>query len=776
MRNKRLAGSQLVLEPIGDISGDLRKALDNLKQSHAGNPVDTSAPRSQEYPRIDERFEVDGHQVELHANPTGIQWDPEAVIDGKVIGNQQEMRELMGNPPEVEYGMTWSVDGNYNDYGRDMPQGTRLKIAREAQRRWGQAFKSLPENAIVANSPVGASGGDYGRADLYMASGFGPVQHNGNQFGIVRGGEIQPLSPFIADQRHVSHLAKRARMAGDVDLEQAMLQANRANADINPYEGNISNAKSGYGYDDSYDMDDDYIPPVTRREAEDAIRREKERGNGVPEIAMRQVVNDEQMNRGLAFEVGADDVQAMRDAQIAALQSDAPFRGVADALQEVNPRPLPQRITERDLGRRSSRRDGIPDRVYSLRDLDRVEPGERRDAINGLIRREVDDRVQGRTSSDEQYLGGRNDIKGMMVEPVEYGNDYMMQELYSTQDVADARRMQEALAIAGEMRGQEGGVRRRRGGYQGSEVADGQGKAGNDYGPEFNQTSVMNMPQLSPEQQASVGRINEYFEARRNAPATQSELLGILDDRFASSGPAGPVFQNMYEATGRADLTNGFTVDPNMSREQAENLLRMSVEQPGRTSRDELAQAVVNLQDSSQPEFVSDEIVRQMLDIEDVGIAAGRGVGGQLSGTAMVSQPLTRLEDPRLQRPNIPVREMQLRRENQRREGNIQQANATNPADYEDAPAGMSFNEFQQWERSRRPAGEQRVLVADEAVADAVGEGLFSRSLAQPANYALAVERAERPAPRRRPRRPQSNRMEGLLNDFEEARSAPPLF
>ena len=54
---------------------------------------------------------------------------------------------------------------------------------------------------------------DYERADLYSRFGFGPLQDDGAQFGVVRGGRIQPLSPFIPLDDHASHLARRAEAA-----------------------------------------------------------------------------------------------------------------------------------------------------------------------------------------------------------------------------------------------------------------------------------------------------------------------------------------------------------------------------------------------------------------------------------------------------------------------------------------------------------------------------------------------------------------------------------
>ena len=51
-----------------------------------------------------------------------------------------------------------------------------------------------------------------------MRGGFGPLQEDGAQYGFIKGGQINPLSPGVVLPEHAAHLGKRAAAAGDKTL------------------------------------------------------------------------------------------------------------------------------------------------------------------------------------------------------------------------------------------------------------------------------------------------------------------------------------------------------------------------------------------------------------------------------------------------------------------------------------------------------------------------------------------------------------------------------
>ena len=299
--NRRFAGAKLVAVPFENVTPQLRVAKQHLEALAEGAKEKDIADQ-QFAQSLEDSFIPKGstHRVALHANARPMGGMRLGDLDkGPFMGDPETYRLLAEVTPKTEYNMSWDVDGSYNG-GRDIDPRERVRIARETQRRWDGLISKMEEGALVTNSPVGAGQGDYGRADLYMASGFGPVQGDGQQYGVIRSGKIVPISPYGVDEDHGKHLAKRARMAGDVEFSDKMLKALDSNTklrrDYGPNrQAMAQDAKDGYdsygGYDDSdYGYDDDYEPPFrSEREFKEAF------GQGRPvsdPVEMRRQAED----------------------------------------------------------------------------------------------------------------------------------------------------------------------------------------------------------------------------------------------------------------------------------------------------------------------------------------------------------------------------------------------------------------------------------------------------------------------------------------------------
>ena len=90
---------------------------------------------------------------------------------------------------------------------------------------WDEVLQKLPDGTVVMNEPLGAVKGDYARADIYSGAGFGVMQQDGMQYGIIDHGEINPFNPFIADKGHLKHMADRAPASGMNDIEALINEA-----------------------------------------------------------------------------------------------------------------------------------------------------------------------------------------------------------------------------------------------------------------------------------------------------------------------------------------------------------------------------------------------------------------------------------------------------------------------------------------------------------------------------------------------------------------------
>ena len=103
------------------------------------------------------------------------------------------MREMMGEPKPkgLPYmSILFTVNGSF-----DPPNATdrqKMRIMSGIRRALKEEFAKLPDGLIVHNSPIGGATGK--RASIYARAGFGPVDKDGDQWGIIKNGKVNPLT------------------------------------------------------------------------------------------------------------------------------------------------------------------------------------------------------------------------------------------------------------------------------------------------------------------------------------------------------------------------------------------------------------------------------------------------------------------------------------------------------------------------------------------------------------------------------------------------------
>jgi len=609
---RRMAGIELAAHPLTDVGQQLNEARGALRRAMVAiNPEimgtgDIPYNRGDAAPVFNEGFDLNGHHVGLHANPHQVSIggvNEMGPMERPQMGDKATYDILAQNPPSVEYGLTWDVDGSYGDNqiaGRDA-----IAIGRATQKKWNEVIKKMPENALVVNSPVGAGDGDFKRADIYMASGFGPVQNNGQQYGIVKGGTIIPLSPFAADTRHATHLAGRARKAGEIKLGDDVLAALSDPARqqiLNSPDSELAGEKRGFYSYGNDDYDDDYIPPTSPRELrEDAGRfkqdvTERSRyggaGRGIPEIGIRENASGEIGYRGLDThangEISAQDIADMRDAQIAMLNQPGDGRTFIDQINEVFPRPLPQRITADDLNTNGGYRGS--DRGFGGfgGSLDQMPAQERRRRAQEQVRDDLDSvALNGRQARNRDGESLRDDIKDNSLD-LTRGTESgvaLAQEIYGPEDVSTLREIQRVLA-QNEMKSEQLSYRERTPAARRSSFRE----TPNLVRPN---EPVHFLQRATPTQDADMRMADDMNDRH----AREREVLGLVDERFAPDTFEGRPrhFHNVYGATTTDQLLANNPASPRMEQltnGEALNIVAQSVEQPGITDSQEFADAL----------------------------------------------------------------------------------------------------------------------------------------------------------------------------------------
>lgn len=704
INKRRLAGYRLAAVPIEDVSEQLRNAYDALTQRRG--------PTSRQVPgHLGGSFKVPGTggaEVDLSARHTGASLP---YVDEKdiIYGNPEQLQPILDPNTPGEYNLVWSVRGGPNDLSREQ----QVRIAREAARRWPSVIKQIPEGSIVSNSPVGAMSGDYERADLYTRFGFGPVQEDGQQFGVVRGGVIQPLSPFVAQKGHSSHLADRLAASGDLSLRDAISAELTRRKDtgiderLAEAQGLRYSADDGdNGYFEDYLYSDDYYeqPPVTRTELKERITeavapvsneydRDYGRITSIPEIEARQAAR-----AGLAYapegsyEPTGADIGALRDFQVQQLQNPSNPRDVVDFINDRYPRPLPSQITVDDLQQGGSRRRSsllYGDDTPAVQ-LQGVPPEQRSQEAANILRDRLSSFATG-YESDPSVL--RNHLKQGMVSRTSNptGLGVIAQENFSTQDLENFRTLQAlqsgSFSVGAPMRtppptlNPDGTVASRR--PAPPDAMDGSGvhlSHFNPYGFLDGQT-VEWRRQLTPDQRAAANQI----PAVAAAPDQIRNRITQLDDWLGGSTSSSQIVRDIYGVDSVQSLLNSERIDvnatPNLQRDL--NILERGVTQPGALPRNRVAQAIYNLQ------RLEPQQAQLLQSLQDTVAPASYGPAAQVR----------RGPDTTLPTPEVDVLDLSQRRRAVRRPQRSSTLEGFMSRDTSTAPADMSMSEFLEWER-----------------------------------------------------------------------------
>ena len=302
-RQRRMAGQALAALPEENITEQLSASLDRLRQ------VTPEVPIYADY--VDKNYPVRGetNNVTWATAPTdvGVAFGPDGYnkFEGEFqIGNAAEIKriedagisdvfEIAWYSPELEQrpGIPNAPTRNSLADTESIPAAMQKKqdlqdkrTALGARSAWPDFLAGIPDDVLLHNRPVGGMSGDYGRADLYMREGFGPVGENGAQYAIKRNGQLEAVAPMGTHKDYAIHLMERLGNSGEGELSGTItneLQRRRANREslMSPdqldYERRQREYEMNGDYDDSdyddgdwtddYDSPDYAIDPERRR-------------------------------------------------------------------------------------------------------------------------------------------------------------------------------------------------------------------------------------------------------------------------------------------------------------------------------------------------------------------------------------------------------------------------------------------------------------------------------------------------------------------------------
>ena len=603
---KRFAGARLGSTPIEDVTDQIKQTLEKLEVAKGVQGFN----RTVKVPGTEET-------VHISADPTYLGIN---LSDGaKVLGNASQIKKLQeaGAPGVVT--LQWNTSANSGS-----SDGTKLRVGRAAERAFRDALKELPEGLIVTNSPVGAMSGDYERADLYARRGFGPVQTDGAQYGIIHNGQIEPLSPFIADENHLRHLADRAYEAGDLETNDLVRRAlNQRRAENLDQQMKAASESKGYGSysDDDYQYDyndyDDYDQPrpITRddikQSIEYAIAPESNTFSGnygnvtvIPEIeARRGYQRNTQYAPEGSYEPTPDDVEEFRALQIGQLNTPSRARDVIDFINSASPRPTPQPVTVESLAASRQSDDRRSRRFDDRSELRSGPDGERLQLSINRLRDRLGEFSEG-YDSDPAVLRDqlKRDLITRRTNPDGLG--VVAQELYSTQDLENFRTLQmlqsQAFPVSTPSRvppptlNPDGTIQSRRPTPEDALIdASSHLDRFNPHGELINGTTVEWRRQLNPEQQAAVDRLPDVLAG----PATARRNINHLDQWLQSGTTSSQMMRDLYGGNSVEQMLQNANINPNATPNLARDmrLLETGLTQPGRVSTDDVAQSIHNL-------------------------------------------------------------------------------------------------------------------------------------------------------------------------------------
>jgi hypothetical protein len=610
IRGRRFAGMELAGIPVENVSVQLNDALKKLREVQ-------SNPGERGHYGFNKQVVVPGSDANIAISAQRAALGSELMDTNQTIyGNPEQIKLIADKNKGDIYTLSWSVDGSYgaeptwND--TQSMRNERVKIARAADRGFNEAIKGLPEGSLVENSPVGASHGDFSRADIYMQKGFGPVQSDGVQYGLIEQGKIRPLSPLSVNQAHAEHLAARAERVGNKKLSSAISQELERRKGLKIEDSYISKQGQYDGDYDNYDYDDDY-ESYLQRDPIDFQRTREENIASIQQDLQRyesgfysgRIDHPEQLRnsakntvdeRNLTNPVEAPtsaDIAQLREAQISLNQlidPNNPQVVIGRAIQ----RPLPQIVTADSPTFNTAANPSNPNfyisefsRPYeSLPNMRELSADQRRAAIAEEMRRSASILTRNDRDIFQPAIDARVNAKREMVdmnrrEDGEVGR--ILQEQYTPTDIQNLRDVQ--VAIAQRSNGIEHGLPRvfapddLQRSRRPSDIFVQQGDR------------IQNRRALTPEQlQASV----ELERLQRDQAGVRSELDTFEDGMMSDSG-RGRALRAQRDVRSYQELIDGVQPSAAMSGSQALDLVRRENSQPGTVDRSDLSQALVNL-------------------------------------------------------------------------------------------------------------------------------------------------------------------------------------
>ena len=197
---RRYAGYRLAGLPLENVNAKVSEAADVLKANATPLPTYKENIPVPNYKNANVSMGAHRSSISLSNNKT-------------VLGNAEEIQKMINAKPPGVLTLGWNVNNT-----SELDDKGRFAAARIAQKEFKRIFNDIPDGTIVKNSPIGGTSGDYTRADAYMTQGMGPLQSDGQQYGIMKNGQMEPLSPFIPMTEHAHHLADRAERGGQQEI------------------------------------------------------------------------------------------------------------------------------------------------------------------------------------------------------------------------------------------------------------------------------------------------------------------------------------------------------------------------------------------------------------------------------------------------------------------------------------------------------------------------------------------------------------------------------
>jgi Protein of unknown function (DUF935) len=120
---------------------------------------------------------------------------------------------MRSGPKLRAYSVSFSIDGEFrrDDPQTDAEKAHNNRVGLHVLRKGKEWIKGLPDGLIVHNQPITSDGAGDGRIDVYKRFGFGPIDENGSQFAVVKGGKLVPLQSEGEAEQYFTSKSKKSR-------------------------------------------------------------------------------------------------------------------------------------------------------------------------------------------------------------------------------------------------------------------------------------------------------------------------------------------------------------------------------------------------------------------------------------------------------------------------------------------------------------------------------------------------------------------------------------